>query len=410
MVEKRQSDPLKDKAHLRHIRRFVWAPGHRMAAIAPPELSTLCREELSGLGITQTEITEAGVEFQGELGACYSSNLWLRTASRILCRFPAFRAGAVEELFTKVNGFRWELWLNPSIPLHLETFVTHSRIEHEGTVENAVFSGIERRFRSLGFSPPAKWSAVAKLEPGHDSITQKQRILIHLRENRCEISLDSTGNHLHQRGYRLLHMGAPLRETLAAALLLKTGWRADSPFVDGMCGAGTLPIEAALLARRLPPGGKRRFLFEKWPSLRVEQWAYLRRKALEQALAESPSRIVAVDSSARAIETARENALRAEVEEDIEWICADFLQFEPGEHRLGPGLIILDPPYGKRLDGGGKVLYEQLGAHLRRSFRGWHAVVLAPDRPSAIALRLPSMRFWNITHGGLPIIVALARI
>jgi len=411
MAEKRQTESSQNKAYHRHVRRFVWAPDHRLAAIVPPELSSLCREELSGLGITETEITQAGVEFFAGLSDCYRCNLWLRTAGRILCRFPAFRAGAVEELFNKVSGLRWELWLNSSIALHLETFVKHSRIEHEGMVEETVLSGIERRFRAQNLHAPVRWKAVEEEHlPELDSIRRKQRVLIHLRENRCEISLDTTGTHLHQRGYRLHHMGAPLRETLAAALLLKAGWRGDSPLVDGMCGSGTIPIEAALMVRRMPPGGRRQFLFQQWPSFREEQWAYLLRKAMEQALPEAASRIVALDLSEQAIATAKQNALRAGVEKDIEWACTDFFSFDPREHQLGPGFLILNPPYGKRIGGGGKPFYEQLGAHLRRAFKGWHTAVLAPDRASAMALRLPAMRFWNITHGGIPIIAAMARI
>lgn len=411
MVEKKQSESVTNKAYERHLRRYVLAPRHRLAAITPPELSSLCREELGALGFAETEVTEAGIEFFGELSDCYRCNLGLRTASRILCRFPDFRAGAVEELFTKVSSLRWELWLNPAIALQLETFVRHSRIEHEGMVEDTVYSGIEKRFRTHRIRPPIRWkSPEEEHAPQPGAILQKQKILIHLRENRCEISLDTTGTHLHQRGYRLQHTGAPLRETLAAAILLKCGWKGDSPLVDGMCGAGTLPIEAALMARRLPPGGRREFLFERWPSFRAEQWAYLRRKAMEQALPGVASRIVALDRFEQAIEVARQNARQAGVEEDIEWACKDFFQFEPANHHLGAGMLLLNPPYGKRLPEGGKPLYEQLGNHLRRSFRGWHAAVLAPDRASAMALKLPAVRLWNITHGGIPITVAFARV
>ena len=411
MSEKIKNESLPNKAHERQVRRFLWAPSHRLAAIVPPELSSLCMEELNALSITGTEITEAGVEFLGGLNDCYRCNLWLRTASRVLCRFPVFRAGAVEELFNKVSGLRWELWLSPALPLHLETFVNHSRIEHEGTAKETVLSGIERRFRMHHLHAPPRWEGVEEEHPPElGSIREKQRILVHLRENRCEISLDTTGAHLHQRGYRLQHTGAPLRETLAAALLIKAGWSGDSPLVDGMCGAGTIAIEAALLARRMPPGGRRSFLFEQWPSFREEHWAYLRRKGVEQALLKAKTRIVALDLSEQALGKARQNGLRAGVEKDIEWACTDFFSFEPREHHLDPGWLLLNPPYGKRLEGGGKPFYERLGLHLRSSFKGWHIAVLAPDRATAIALRLPAMRFWNITHGGIPIVAVMARL
>lgn len=407
MTEQKKTESFSNKAFERHIRRHVWAPAHGMAAIVPPELAPLCRDELGALGISQAKITEAGVEFSARLADCYRLNLWLRTASRILLRLPQFRAGAVEELFKKSNGLQWELWLNPTIPIELETFVRQSRIEHEGATEEAVRSAIEKRFALHGLPSPRILKA-GEEEPA--SIPAKQRVIIYLRQNRCEISLDTTGPHMHQRGYRLRHTGAPLRETLAAALLIKSGWREDLPLVDGMCGAGTLAIEAAHMARHIAPGARRHFLFEKWPSFRREQWSFILRKAEEQALSSSPSRIVALDRSGSAIETARQNAARAGVDEDIEWASSDFFEFEPKDHQLGPGWIALNPPYGKRLEGGGRGFYEELGLHLQKSFKGWHAAVLAPDRGCALALRLPAARFWNITHGGIPLTVAIGRV
>lgn len=409
MNQERENRVCTTRAHLRHLRQYVQAPEHRFAAIVPPELAALCGNELASLGLPSLLMTEAGIEFSGKLRACYLPNLSLRTASRILCRLPPFRAGVVQELFHRTLCGRWELWLNPGIPLDVKAFVRNSRIHHEGLVALTVLQGIGKRFQSRGLRPPARWSP----EGGHEGSGEspsRQRILVHLRENHCEISLDTTGDHLHRRGYRLEHSGAPLRETLAAAILLRSRWNGHEPLVDGMCGAGTIPIEAALLARQLPPGGQRRFLFESWPSFQEKTWVHLRKEALNQALACSPAPIMALDNDAGVLETARKNAERAGVGQDIRWQNTDFFAFKPQDQELAPGLVVLDPPYGRRLESGGKAFYDQLGLHLRRYFQGWQTAILAPSKAMAMALKLPSARFWQISHGGSPVIVAMARL
>lgn len=409
MSEGKEREVCATRAYLRHLKQVVQAPVHRFAAIVPPELASICRNELASLGFLSPLMTDAGVEFSGKLKACYLPNLALHTASRILCRLPSFRAGVVQELFYKVLSGRWELWLNPEIPLDVRGFVWNSRINHEGLVALTVMQGIVKRFQALHLAPPPRWSPEHGEEAPVDS-TRRQRILVHLRENHCEISLDTSGDHLHRRGYRLEHSGAPLRETLAAAILLRSRWNGQVPLVDGMCGAGTVPIEAALLSRRLPPGAQRPFLFQSWPSFQEKTWNHLRKEALSQALDRSPVPILALDDDARALEIARKNAERAGVGPDIRWQATDFFAFKPQDYQLAPGLLILDPPYGKRLEGGGKDLYERLGLHLRQFFQGWQTAVLAPSKATAVSLKLPFMRFWAISHGGSPVVVVLAHL
>lgn len=399
------------RAFQRHISRYVQAQVHRFAAIVPPELADICRTELCGAGLAETEATEAGIEFEGKLEACYRANLQLRTASRILCRIPSFRAGTAEELFHKVTGVRWELWLDHTLPLRVEAHVERSRVEHEGVVADTVLAGMQRRFSSNRILPPVRWRPPEdEREEDTPSFPPHQRVLVHLTRNHCTISLDTTGTHLHQRGYRLQHTGAPLRETLAAAILMRCGWKGDSPLLDGMCGAGTLAVEAALLARRLPPGLSRSFLFERWPSFLEKTWAHLRRRQAESALPGSPAAVVASDADPGAVAVARANAERAGVGGDIRWETGDFFSFRPQDRGLKPGLVVLDPPYGKRLSGGGRELYERIGICLRNHFPGWQAAVLAPERPLATLLRLPSPRFWNVKHGGMPIVIAMGRL
>jgi putative N6-adenine-specific DNA methylase len=378
----------------RRIKTHITGPEHRFAITTPPELAPLCLDEASSLDIAVPELSEAGVEFTGRLKDAYTANLWLRTAGRVLCRLESFRAGVAEELFYKASRIPWELWLSREIPIDIEAGVQYSRISSEGRVAEIIQQAIEK---CIGH-PGMPQGAGAEL---------RQKILVRLVDNHCLISLDTSGAHLHQRGYRLRHSGAPLRETLAAAILRKAGWKGEEPLVDGMCGSGVFPIEAALLARRIAPGLAREFLFQKWPSFQEKTWEFLRRKAGETALPKAPQPIVGIDIDPEAIGIAGENSARAGTGADISWENRDFLDFFPDKEGLGKGLVVLNPPYGVRMAAGGTGLYEKIGAHLRLNFKGWRYAVLAKSRLEAAALGAGRMRLWNIRHGGLSIVVAI---
>lgn len=415
---------MEGKAFQRHLKRYILAPDHQFAATVPPEISRSCKDEVEALGLVSPRITEAGVEFTGGIDACYEANLWLRTASRVMCRLPSFRTGAIEELFQKVAQIRWELWLNPSIPLQVRAQLVHSRIEHEGQAAKTVREAVLKRMAASdipsvspaddtewrNFSNSRRQAGEAKEKTIEEAEQRIQRILVHIIENRCLLSLDTSGTHLHQRGYRVHHAGAPIRETLAAALLLKSGWQGDLPLIDGMAGSGTFPIEGALMARRLPPGLRRPFLFQTWPSFREKTWSYLVRKAMENSLDRAPRPIIGIDINREAIGTSSENARRAGVAEDITWETMDFFDFRPRNHSIPPGLLVLNPPYGLRLEVEADRFYPEIGKHLQAHYRGWKVIILAPDRSHAARMNIRSLRFLKIVHGGLPIVAAMGRI
>lgn len=387
----------------RRIRNRIVGPAHRFTVIAPAELSPLCLREIAGLGIENAETSEAGVEFTGKLTAAYTSNLWSRTASRVLCRLEPFRAGVPEELLHRVAGIPWELWLNPSIPLNIESHVEYSRVSHEGLVSELVYRGIEKSVRlSLGQRMTDEKSVTGS--------GLQQRVLVHLTRNQCRISLDTSGAHLHERGYRLTHAGAPLRETLAAAIILKMGWNGLSPLIDGMCGSGTFPIESALIARRLPPGLHRQYLFQKWPSFQDKTWDYLCQSARAGVVSGSIRPIIGIDKDRESIRISEQNAVRAGVGGDIDWKCMDFFDFDPAAEKLEKGALLLNPPFGKRLEGGGRHFYARIGDHLRHRYRGWHYAVLSLTRNEASALGMGRMRLWAFRHGGVTIYAALGTV
>jgi 23S rRNA G2445 N2-methylase RlmL len=411
-------NPNHTKGFSRRIKTHILGPQHRFAIVVPPELAPICLKETLGIDIPGPEASEAGVEFSGKLKGAYVCNLHLRTAGRVLCRLTPFRAGAAEELFHKASRIPWGLWLNPEASLDVEAHVERSRISHEGRVKEIVSESIEKGLRET--SPTRFEDRRVQGEsgaPGGDPGSRpqsddalKQKIIVRLIENRCAISLDTTGVLMHQRGYRLRHTGAPLRETLAAAILLKLEWNCNEPLVDGMCGSGTFPIEAALIARNIAPGLGRDFLFQSWPSFQKETWEYLCRKARAASYPKTAERIVGIDIDQEAVGVSAENANRAGVSGDIELERMDFFDFNPGKRGLKSGLLVLNPPYGVRLDAGGINLYERIGAHLRLNFKGWKYAVLAGSRTEAAALGTGRLRLWNIRHGGMPVTIVFGRV
>lgn len=397
------------RAFERRIKRYIVGPEHRFAVVVPGELTQICLREVNGLGIEGAELTDAGVEFTGKLTKAYLCNLWLRTASRVLCRLVPFRAGAAEELFHKTKEIPWELWINPGIPLRIEAHVEHSRISHEGRVAELISRGIERSIRdALGVNTTVEETS-RDIPEVSGSADLRQRILVRLIGNHCGISLDMSGHHLHERGYRLHHAGAPLRETLAAAILLKMEWNGDTPLVDGMCGSGTFPIEAAMIAGRIPPGQGRSFLFERWPSFQAKTWQYLR-GAATAAGGGTRVGVWGIDIQNEAIGISRENAMRSGVGDDIVWKEMDFFDFDPHREKLKNGLLVLNPPYGRRLEGGGRPFYDSLGNHLRRAYKGWKYAVLAASRTELSAMKMPLTRIWSFRHGGTPIYAVLGKV
>ncbi|MEJ5364762.1 MAG: hypothetical protein WHS86_06665 [Desulfosoma sp.] len=386
----------------RRIRTHIRAKEHQFAAVVPRELLGVCRREMEQLGLDILEESEAGVEFRGKLEACYLANLWLRTAARVLCRFPAMKVGAREELFSKTARLPWELWIDPRVAVRVDVYLNASRLTHTGWARKAFQDALRKRFEGFGAgisfvdSDPAAGPAAMEEE------ALVQRIMLRIEHNRCRISLDTSGAHLHQRGYRLKHAGAPLRETLAAALVLQSGWKPPEPFLDGMCGSGTAVIEAALLAGKIPPGRRRRFLFQRWPSFQEKTWQYLLRKADEGVRDVAPARFIAVDHDPKAVAVARENAVRAGIAPWVAWHTMPFEKLDPLDLGLDRGLVFLNPPYGVRLQAD-RGLYERLLNHLGRCFAGWKAVVLAPERDLLVSGSVRPRKIRRLRHGGLPI-------
>ncbi len=334
--------------------------------------------EIRALGVSTVTTEKGGVRFAGTLETCYRANLLLRTAQRILAPLVKFPCETPEELYAGVRSVPWRQYLGPDNTVAVSCTLRDSNITHSGFAALKAKDAIVDTVRdSCGRRPD--------IDPKRPDLL----VNIHLARNSCTVSLDSSGVSLDKRGYRLDAKEAPLRETLAAALVELSGWDGLTPLIDPLCGSGTVVIEAALKSARLPPGGFRReFGFQKWPDFDRQVWSRVVEQAQDLVLECLPARVIGSDRSLSALEVARKNAGRAGVAGLVEFIQAD-IALSPCPH--SPGVVLCNPPYGVRLGDSSSVsaLYKALGDTLKRRFAGFTAFVLTgnPDMVACIGLK-----------------------
>lgn len=374
-------------------------------AVCAPGLEPFTSLELKQLGLVpQAAVTGAnedsgGIEFDGTLNDLYRANLHLRTCSRILVRFGEFYAAAFSELRKKAARLPWEQFLRPGSRIALRVTCHKSKLYHSSAVAERIAGAIADK---MGAAPTLE--KFDELAPG----TPPQLIIVRLVNDLCTISIDSSGSHLHRRGYRLAVAKAPLRETLAAGLLLASCWQPSAPLIDPFCGSGTIPIEAAMLSAHIAPGLNRSFAFTDWPDFDSVGWKTLRSQAESQRTTSS-AQIFASDRDAGAISMAQANATRAGVAEAIQFDCQAVSAIHPPAEK---GWIVTNPPYGVRVSGSKDLrnLYNQIGNVLRQKCSGWHAAILCSDHillgHTGLELDL-ALRFNN---GGLPVTFARGKV
>jgi putative N6-adenine-specific DNA methylase len=386
--------------------------------ITAPGLESLAAGELRTLGIANVVVTNGGVTCSATRRALYEANLHLRTATRVVVRAAEFAAKTFHELERRAGRVPWEGFVSPNLAVSLSVTCRKSRLYHSDAVAERVADAILTRvpgayLASQGQIPGSDLGAKSNdltLESDPSPIAPNQQlILVRMLHDRCTVSVDSSGALLHMRGYRQAVAKAPIRETLAAAALIASGWRGHAPLIDPMCGSGTIPIEAALIARRIPPGLRRRFAFESWPDFDAGEWAGVVSTAAAGVLSRSPVRILGSDRDAGAVERASANAGRAGVADDIELTRAALSAIDPPD---GPGWIVSNPPYGVRVGEVDRLrdLYAQLGNVLRGKCAGWHFAVVSADPGLERQLRLPLEPVLRTTNGGINVKVSVAQV
>lgn len=370
-------------------------------AVAAPGIEALTALELQRLGLVPENKTHqnGGVSFEGELEQLYRANLHLRTANRVLVRLGNFHAATFSELRKKAGRLAWERYLSSGQPVALRVTCRKSRLYHSDAVAERIAGAIEDR---MGQPSPLEKPA------NEEADFPAQMFVVRLWRDQCTISIDSSGALLHRRGYRLATAKAPLRETLAAAMLLAADWDTISPLLDPFCGSGTIPIEAALLARGLPPGIRRNFAFMTWPGFEPKLWEGLLAETPVPSEADGPV-IQASDRDAGAVRLAQENAERAGIAGDIEFSCRAISAIEPPSEK---GWVITNPPYGLRVSANKDLrnLYAQLGNVLRAQCMGWHTAILCSDLRLLGQTGLPLDNSLTLVNGGVRVRLGRGRV
>jgi putative N6-adenine-specific DNA methylase len=378
----------------KRIRRHVVGKSHRFFAVTAPGLEPLCRGELESMGLTGAAV-EGGVEFSGRLQAAYRANLCLRTANRILLRMHEFRATNFRALTQEAASVPWELFIAPSAALRIHVTTHHCRLHHSDAIAERVQNAMTECL--------SKFSAAEARMP--------QQIFIRGVDDRFTVSLDSSGENLYRRGIKTHAGTAPLRETLAAAALLLAGYSGEEFLLDPMCGAGTFALEAALVAKHLPPGGHRDFAFMAWPGFRPPHWDFLKRTADAQVIRLATPRIMASDNDPHACRALEECVGRHGLADAVSVSCRDFFDIDPRDLTDRPGLVTLNPPYGRRLGSSAQhaMLLRNVFQVLQEKYRGWKAVVIAPHTNAKIDVPFPA-HVKHFFHGGLTVNVVVAEI
>jgi putative N6-adenine-specific DNA methylase len=372
----------------------------RWFAVASPGLEMpLCAELVPLAGVEDARVVEGGVEFSGAIGAGMAANLHSRIATRILLRLGELKARDFAPLRRSLAKLPWQSFVPRDRALRIDVSTSHCRLYHTGALAETVELAVAD---CVGALPKREKRPDAQED---DDCT---RILLRGQDDRFTASIDSSGALLHRRGWRLEAGRAPLRETLAAGVLALCEYDPALPLVDPMCGAGTIAIEAAALARKIPPGRGRAFAFERWPVHDAQACQRLRESVSTHAPVAAP--IVASDRDSRAVEVARRNAARAQVEDAIRFAVADFGQ---DEIPRTPGLLVINPPYGHRLGQRSQALRlaRGLGQTLLARYGGWRAGILCPDPQFVSAVAAGARRTPAQTHvlrnGGLRVHLAL---
>lgn len=360
-------------------------------ATTAPGLEPILAAEVVALGLAPLDTEPGGITFEGGWRELCRANLHLRTASRILARVDAFKAAHFAELEKAAARVDWGRWVPEGGAVHFRITSRKSRLYHQKAIADRLEDAVRR---AVPGTRAIRRTGELEVADG------VQQFVVRLAYDQCTLSADSSGDLLHLRGYRQAVARAPLRETLAAAMLLGVPWDPATPLLDPMCGSGTIPIEAARLARRIPPGWDRRFAFEHWRDFDAAAWAAVRAQAGQGILPRVPAPIHASDRDAGAVEAARDNAARAGVLEDLDITQCALSAVEPPP---GPGLLLTNPPYGLRIGEATRLrdLYARLGQLLDGPLADWRLGMLIANPRLGAQLGRPLETRWVTSNGGI---------
>ena len=348
--------------------------------------------ELIALGANQVQLERRAVRFSGDKALLYRANLCLRTASRVLVPIASFRAKDTDDIYRQLLALDWDRYMTAETTFAIDTTAYSEQFRNSRFITYRVKDAVADW-----------WNEHAGKRP-NVRVTDPDLLLnVHVAQDRVTVSLDSSGESLHKRGYRVANTEAPINEALAAGMLLMAGWHGQCDFYDPMCGSGTLPIEAALIARNIAPGIFRQsFAFERWRDFDAELWSDI----YNDDSAERPfdHHIYGSDTSFYAIQQAEKNVKSAGVQRDIELRQIRMEELRPTESSLaGAPLMMMNPPYGERLASNRDMeeLYGRIGTALKHHWAGATAWIISSNEAAMKCIGLRPSKRVRLLNGEL---------
>ena len=320
----------------------------------------LLANELIQLGAQDVKKGIRNVSFSGDKGFMYKCNLALRTAIKILKPIETFRVSSEQDLYTKIYNMSWDQYLKPTGTLAIDATIHSELFTHSLYIAQKSKDAIVDKFRDT-----------TGQRPNVDLKFPDLKVNVHIDRNQCTISLDSSGDSLHKRGYKMATNIAPINEVLAAGLIMLSGWDGQSDFMDPMCGSGTILIEAAMIACKIPPNLMRKeFAFERWEDWDVELFEKIEDSLLNKTR-DFHHKIIGFDKAPSAVAKAQENVKNAELDDFITVKHEDFFKTQKGgDEKLH---MVFNPPYGERLNIDMEELYKSIGDTLKQNYPGTDA-------------------------------------
>ena len=354
-------------------------------------LEQVLATELVQLGANNVQVERRAVSFTGDKRMLYTANMCLRTASRVLVPILSFKAQKADDIYEQVKALDWSQYMTVKTTFQIDATVYSDYFRHSQFVTYRVKDAIVDYWMERENQRPS-----VKLE-GADLYLN-----VHIAGDRVTLSLDSSGESLHKRGYRVANTQAPINEALAAGMLLLAGWNGQSDFYDPMCGSGTLLIEAALIARNIAPGVYRQgFAFEKWADFDANLWDEVYNDDSRER--EFKHKIYGSDAGFYAVQAATKNIQSASLQRDIEVKQIRIEELRLADTNTEGALVMINPPYGERLSQDKNVLrlYQDMGTALKHQFSGATAWVISSNEEALKCIGLRPAKKIHLVNGDL---------
>jgi len=389
---------LSDRALQRRAKKYLLQSQLELFVPALPGFEDVTRSELRQLGLDSVG-NHGGLALWGDLSTIYRLNLSLRSGNRVLMRVSDLPARNYPMLYNRARSIPWEVLLGRCQGVAVRVSSRRSRLRHKKHIASVLYDAISDRMRPLGLTP-------------HLSADGELTVLARLDHDRCILSLDTTGEHLHKRGYRTGAVPAPIRETTAAAILLAAASHDFDLVVDPFCGSGTFLVEAEMIASNAPPGAHRSFAIEQTP-LHSEGTHRHQLRLLSQASTDFRQRILGFDISQDAVELAKRSVLRAGASH-VSLARTDALSLDFGKlgRRSEDRLIVANLPYGLRLGtaSGARALVDQFALSMARTAVGWHYAIVTPRSIHLRQSGLLTTREIEFENGGVSVVASFGRV